>query len=197
MGRFRHIGSEVWLQVDRDELQLLSQSVSEYITLIDDGRPVGPQPHELSEDDPFAAWERSFGQEPSIEDEHLDDERDPVTERLFPPAYIDDPEAASDYRRFTEPEQRAAKLSAAQVVLDDLGKVSRGEVRIRQEHIDAWLKTLNSLRLVLSVMLGITDEITSHDVAERPDEDPRAWLHTFYSWLGWMLESLLECVLPE
>ena len=198
MGRFTRARGKTTLRLDTDELQLLMQAVNELIGLLDDGvtQPFPELVHDA--EDPFSAWEASFGSEPSIEDELTEIEHDPVERRLFPPAYPDDPAASSDFQRFTQDEQRRSKIRDAMTVLDDLESVTRGIARIPSDHYDAWMKTLNNLRLVLSVMLGITDEISNAEAAERPDEDPRAWLFTVYSWLGWMLESLLECVLaPE
>ena len=188
MGRFRHVGEDVFLQVDRAEHQLLVQAVTEFTALVEDD---SDHSHH-DPDDPFVAWEKSFGVEPSIEDVGGQDEPDPVTRRLFPAAYPGDPEASSDFRRFTEAEQRRAKRQAADVVLEDLHRVARGQALVPRDHLEPWLKTLNNLRLVLSVILGITDEVSNDEAAQRPDEDPRSWLFTFYSWLGWMLESLLD-----
>ena len=94
----------------------------------------------------------------------------------------------------TDAEQRRAKIEAAALALRDLGDLRGGTVRIHTDHLDAWLKTLNNLRLVLSVMLDINDEVSHSEAAQRPESDPRAWLYQFYGWLGWMLESLLECL---
>ena len=45
---------------------------------------------------------------------------DPVLARLFPTAYPDDPEAAGDFRRFTEGTLRDGKAEAAVTVIDGL-----------------------------------------------------------------------------
>ncbi|MGA4508375.1 DUF2017 domain-containing protein [Propionibacteriaceae bacterium G1746] len=196
MSRFTRSRGKILLHLDNTELELFTRSVNELLDLLDDGAVEQAEPDDG--DDPFAMWERSFGTQPGIEDDLPDDERDPITERMFPSAYPDDPEAASDFARFTEAAQRSAKIADACTVLDDLDSLRGGTTRIAPDHIDAWLKTLNNLRLALSVVLGISDEVSNHEAAQRPDEDPRAWLYTYYGWLGWMLESLLESVMaPE
>ena len=48
--------------------------------------------------------------------------------------------------------------------------------------------------LALAVRLEITDEISADEAAQRPDNDPRAWLHEIYSWVGWVQESLLDAL---
>ena len=45
---------------------------------------------------------------------------DPVLARLFPTAYADDEEAASEFRRFTEATLRDGKAAAACVIIDGL-----------------------------------------------------------------------------
>lgn len=203
MGRFARSRGKLFVHLDEDEQRLLIQCVTEFLDLLEDGgrdeEPADASDEDAPED-PFALWEKSFVPEPSIEDDPWaveTDEPDPVWQRLFPSAYRDDPEAASDFRRFTEPEQRQAKVEAALTVLDGLDEVRRGVARVPAEHVDAWLKTLNNVRLVLSVMLGISDEISNAEAAQRPDEDPRSWLYSFYGWLGWMLESLLDSMLDQ
>lgn len=200
MGRFRRTRGKTMLHLDPEELALLVQTVNEFIGVVDDQSPTDPDEVEENPDDPFAVWEKSFGSVPSIEDDALPDADgdDPVTRRLFPPAYVDDAAAASDFQRFTQAEQRRAKIADALVVLDDLEDLQSGVMRVPTDHLDAWLKTLNNVRLVLSVILGISDETSHDEAAHRPDSDPRSWLYGYYGWLGWMLESLLECVMaPE
>src|ERR1700760_4546195 len=45
---------------------------------------------------------------------------DPVLARLLPDGYRDDPDAAGEFRRYTEPALRSAKHQAAQEMLDTL-----------------------------------------------------------------------------
>ena len=67
-------------------------------------------------------------------------------------------------------------------------------LRIAPGHVDAWLRTLNSLRLALSVRLGIADEQSLDEIAALPETDPRAYLYAWYEWLGEVLESLLDAL---
>lgn len=147
--------------------------------------------------DPFAVWEASFSKTATVEDD-AEDSDDPILRRLFPDAYVDDPEASYDFRRFTIAEQRREKVADCATVLEDLRLLSvSGRVGIADDRVDAWMRTLNNLRLVLAVTMGISDEISASEAAEAPADDPRAMVHDYYSWLGWMLESLMECVLVE
>ncbi|CAI9407554.1 DUF2017 family protein [Aestuariimicrobium sp. T2.26MG-19.2B] len=206
MGRFSRRGVQTVLTLDGLEQELLPNLVQQLLDVLEhdqqtaaatrrmdspdasvpDARSAGP------DDDPFHVWEASFSESETIEDEDFDDP-DPITARLFPSAYSDDPEAAYDFRRFTQADERRQKVAECRLVLDDLDHLSsRGRVQIPADHLQAWLRTLNNLRLVLSVLLGITDEVSADEAAQLPDDDPRAVVHQYYGWLGWMLESLLE-----
>src|SRR5262249_58708344 len=57
---------------------------------------------------------------------------DPVLARLLPDAYRDDPEAAGEFRRFTEQGLRSGKVAAAQTVLATL-PAGGGQVRLRPD----------------------------------------------------------------
>ncbi len=54
---------------------------------------------------------------------------DPVLARLLPDGYRDDPEAAEEFRRFTESGLRSAKVESAQMLLQTL-PASGGKVRL-------------------------------------------------------------------
>jgi len=120
-----------------------------------------------------------------LDDSDLDD--DPALARLFPNAYPDDAEAASEFRRYTREglvEHKSANsglIAAALMAADD-------EDRLTVERGDAerWLPTLTDLRLVLAERLGV-----------RSDDDPLpdSELADVYSWLGelqWLLVAALD-----
>lgn len=194
MGTFQRRGDAVVVALDEYELDLLPTLLTELTDLLDDGRGT-PAPADSS--DPFAAWEQGFSTEPSLDDPDFLDP-DPITARLFPDAYSDDPAASHDFRRFTHADARQAKIDAIAVVLADLEQMPpSGRTAIPAAHLEAWMTTLNNLRLVLSVVLGITDEISSDEAARRPDSDPKGVIHHYYSWLGWMLESLMGAINPD
>lgn len=146
--------------------------------------------------DPFARWEAEFSEEVTVETlDTMDDEPDPVIKRLFPDAYRDDPAASWEFRRFTQSTQRNQKVAEAELVMADLSRLDRRHrCTVPDDHVGAWLKTLASLRLAMAVRLDITDEVSAEEAAQRPEGDPRAWLHEVYQWLGWVQESLLEAL---
>lgn len=120
---------------------------------------------------------------------------DPVLRRLFPDAYRDDPAAAAEFRRFSQCDERDEKLSAVVALLADINQVGQdGRCVVPEEHIDDWLKALTSLRLGLAVRLGIESAADADELAELTDDDPRSDVFSIYEWLGWVQESLLDCL---
>jgi len=120
-------------------------------------------------------------------------EPDPVTERLFPPAYRDpeDGERQQEYRHLVHDDLVAAKLANLDLVA---GTLERGELRQRrwtveltEEEALAWLGVLNDLRLALGVRLDITEDF---DGVVAPD-DPEAAAKHLLSYLGWLEEHLI------
>lgn len=192
------------IHFDPDEAAVLAGTVDQLAELLAEHQPAAairqPQSESPQDSDPFAQWEAEFSrdQAPTVDelDQDLaDEEADPVLRRLFPDAYPDDPEASHDFRRFTQAEQGTQKVNDARVVLEDLMRTDRrGRCQVAEEHVTAWLKTLTNVRLALAVRLEITDEISADEAAQRPDNDPRAWLHEIYSWVGWVQESLLDAL---
>lgn len=123
---------------------------------------------------------------------------DPALLRLFPDAYdgsvaANEPEAVGDFRRYTEPDLRAGKRAALDVVLATLPDRG-GRLVLDRDQAHAWLGALNDLRLVLGTRLEVTED---DDPMQVRDDDPRAHALRVYGWLGWLQESLLSCLTPR
>lgn len=115
---------------------------------------------------------------------------DPVLARLFPDAYGDDPEAAGDFRRYTEPGLRSGKVAAAQTVLATLPGEG-GRVRLSAGDAEAWLRALNDVRLALGVLLGITEDY-ERDLMDVTGTDSRSAYLQVYDWLTFLQETLVR-----
>jgi hypothetical protein len=117
---------------------------------------------------------------------------DPVLARLLPDAYGDDPEAAGEFRRYTEHGLRSGKVAAAQTVLATL-PAAGGRVRLSAGDAEAWLRSLNDVRLALGVVLGITDDY-EREFGDLTPGDPReAYLHV-YDFLTFLQETLVRAL---
>ena len=111
---------------------------------------------------------------------------DPVLARLLPAAYADDPQAALEFRRYTDADLRDGKRANVQRVLQTL-PAAGGRLELDRDSCDAWLSWLNAIRLALGTALEVTEDDLPHD-------DPS---HQVYGWLGWLQESLLSCLDPR
>ena len=126
---------------------------------------------------------------------------DPAVYRLVPDAYRDDAEAAREFRDLTENDLLSRRRSDAGLVLASLSEpaeipddpespllVEQADIRLDPEAVQAWLRTLAAIRLVLATRLGIGDA-DDHD-----EDDPRFGI---YDWLGYRLHGLVTAVEGE
>lgn len=207
MRKFKRHGSVISTQLSPDEVELLRSLLAQLVELVSEdespgsgtgsepgsgagseaGSGTGPDP--AAESDPFAAWTREF----DADQKKVETPEDPVLRRLFPNAYADDPDAASEFRRFTERSLRGKKIEDAQVALVHLEQTAGGrtELRIPTDSTGAWLRSLTSLRLVLATRLGIEDAQIAEQLADLPEDDPRVYLASVYDWLGFAQETLI------
>jgi hypothetical protein len=163
------------------EASLLRSLVGQVITLI---APDGPPPGQL---DDLLDWDAQLDQEdqPQTPD-------DPVLARLLPDGYRDDPEAAGEFRKYTESGLRSAKQQAAQEMLDTLPETG-GKIQLTHDQAHAWLKALNDVRLALGVRLGVTEDFEEQWGRLRAD-DPQWAAYEVYAWLGAVQESLVQAL---
>jgi len=117
---------------------------------------------------------------------------DPVLARLLPDAYGDDPDAAGEFRRYTEPGLRSGKVAAARTVLATL-PATGGRVRLSAGDAEAWLRSLNDVRLALGVVLGITEDY-EREFASLDPEDPREAYMQIYDFLTFLQETLVRAL---
>lgn len=117
---------------------------------------------------------------------------DPVLARLLPDGYSGDPEAAAEFRRYTESGLRSGKAAAARTVLATLPPQG-GRIRLSEPEAQAWLRALNDVRLALGTRLEVTDDFDDQ-MAGITADDPRAPVVAIYQWLGILQESLVEAL---
>jgi Domain of unknown function (DUF2017) len=117
---------------------------------------------------------------------------DPVLARLLPDAYGDDPEAAGEFRRYTEHGLRSGKVEAARTVLATL-PATGGRVRLSASDAEAWLRSLNDVRLALGVVLGITEDYEREFGGLEPGDPRQAYLHV-YDFLTYLQETLVRAL---
>lgn len=127
---------------------------------------------------------------------------DPAVARLTPSPYPDDDEAAREFasttrdelldRRVLDADTVSLVLTRMQLDADlntdtdtetDTDPLETRTIRIAESDVDAWLRTITAIRLVIAERLGITMD-DQHDA-----EDDR---FAVYDWLGYRLELLIH-----
>ena len=118
--------------------------------------------------------------------EVFEDGADPVRERLFPVAYPDDADRQTEYRLLVEGELLDSHLAALAVLEETVDAE-----RLDEEAMLGWMRSLNEVRLVLGVRLGVTE-----DGDERPPspDDPRAPAFAIYDYLTWLQGEIIEAL---
>jgi Domain of unknown function (DUF2017) len=189
MRKFSRKRGMITTQLSSYEVELLTSLVKQLVELVSDGEPAG-FPASPAPADPFEALAAE------LETDEPEVPEDPVLKRLFPDAYSHDSTASLDFRRFTERDLKAKKVADAQVVLDRLAATELGahDLRIPREEVDAWLRTLTSVRLAVATRLGISDAETADELSALPDDDPRSFLVSVYDWLGFAQETMINAL---
>lgn len=119
-------------------------------------------------------------------------EPDEAIARLIPDVYPDDPDASAEFAAATRSDLLERRRHEAVIVRTDLEAfiadrsddeaLESLDLTIPAGHLDAWLRTLTSLRLVLAARLEIT---------EADDHDPDDARYAIYDWLGFRLDGLI------
>jgi hypothetical protein len=92
------------------------------------------------------------------------EEQGALGSRLYPPpAPESETELIQDWTELVQPELRRLFLSARQIVKEDLATVrharsGHGQFKVKIEHADAWLNTLNQVRLILAEHYQYTEK---------------------------------------
>jgi hypothetical protein len=182
-------GARAWLAAA--EASLLRNLVGQIMTLVEPGasdpQTSAPRTSDPSRPDDLAALEAMLYPPGAAQTPE-----DPVLARLLPDAYSDDPEAAGEFRKYTEPALRSAKYEVAKQVLDTLPEAG-GRIQLSKDEALAWLKALNDVRLALGVRLGVTEEF-EEDWAKLKPDDPQWTAYEVYAWLGAVQESLVQAL---
>ena len=178
-------------QLAAEEARLLRALVDPVVELLSDGaaKPQAPEP--AAETDVFAELERMFSEDEAGSTPKKAPE-DPVLARLLPDAYADDPEAAGEFRKYTESSLREAKKYFAQVMLDTL-PADGGKFRLTGDQARDWMRAINDIRLMFGVRLNVTEDF-EEQLAALPADDPSVPVFEVYGWLGAVQESLVQAL---
>src|SRR4051794_16934624 len=111
---------------------------------------------------------------------------DPSLQRLFPPAYVNNPEHEQEYRRLMADDL----LRRRQAALDIVEETIDAE-QLDEEQLTAWMGAINDLRLVLGTRLDVSEEM---DIEGLEDDDPLTPAFALYGYLGWLQEQIVAAL---
>jgi hypothetical protein len=190
-------GASIWLSPD--ETTLLRALVAPVVELLNDPARPAPSANTAAEStdladaaesaDLFDDLEKMFNETAA---EPPKTPADPVLARLLPDAYQDDPDAAGEFRKYTESSLREAKKYFAQTLLETLPREG-GRVKLNADQARDWLRALNDVRLMFGVRLEVTEDFEDQLAALDPN-DPRFAAFEVYGWLGTLQESLVWAI---
>jgi hypothetical protein len=113
---------------------------------------------------------------------------DPVSKRLFPDAY-DDPEDQAQYRELMGDSLAAGKRARLEKMKESLAARSDDRVVLEGDTVEAWLSTLNDMRLAIGTRLDVTEEVMNEEL---DPSNPQAGALAVLHWLGWVQEAVLR-----
>jgi hypothetical protein len=181
---FRRTRRGIRARLDDNERGLLAHLLVEVHELLDDD--AGP-----GDDDPLA---QLVGIGTAVEPPS-----DPALARLLPDAHRDDPEAAAEFRRYTESGLRERKRAGLEVARRTLGR--DGALLLDDDEARAWVVALTDVRLVLASRMGLEvdeDHERLEALADEQDSDEPGglgFLLAVYDFLTWLQETLVEALL--
>ncbi len=122
-----------------------------------------------------------------LTDDRDDSEARLLLVRLFPVVHPDDPDAEEEYQRLMRDELVQSKLAA----LDHVEQALAGGGRVDEPQLIAFMQSVNSIRLVLGTMLGVTDDPDVEEVT--PGLQDSAEYH-LYAYLSWLLDHAVRAL---
>jgi hypothetical protein len=179
VGRFKPArGGGIVAALDDIDRHVLRNTLTELLELLEDDS-------ETADADPLAAAVGIGTSTRPPEDE--------VLARLLPDGYRDDPDAAGEFRRYTEVGLRQAKRDNARLVLAALDGAPK-KIPLDGPQAQAWLTSINDLRLAIGTRLGVTEE-WGEDYESLAEDDPRRYAYAVYDHLTYLQESLVQALM--
>ncbi len=120
-----------------------------------------------------------------LEDVLAAEQTDPRLRRLFPTAYHESPDLDAEYQGYMRDELSQSRASSIATVREVLAT----QEPISESQLYAFMMVLNSLRLVLGTLLGVSEDEDTDDIE---DDDPTFGQAQLYGYLGWLLEWTVD-----
>ena len=127
-----------------------------------------------------------------LRDSLLNTTDDASLRRLFPTAYHNDAKKDAEYQRLMRDELLASRLASIETALEVIG----ASKELSESEIDAFARSINSLRLVIGTTLDIAEsdhgdlsiESRQLNSPETESDEEKIIQNDLYDYLGWLLE---------
>jgi hypothetical protein len=127
-----------------------------------------------------------------LRDSLLNTTDDASLRRLFPTAYHNDAIKDAEYQRLMRDELLASRLASIETALEVIGASNE----LSESEIDAFARSINSLRLVIGTTLDIAEsdhgdlsiESRQLNSPETESDKEKIIQNDLYDYLGWLLE---------
>ncbi len=127
-----------------------------------------------------------------LRDSLLNTTDDSSLRRLFPTAYHNDAKKDAEYQRLMREELLASRLTSIETALEVIGASNE----LSESEIDAFGRSINSLRLVIGTTLDIAEsDYGDQNIESRQSKSPetesdeeKLIQSDLYDYLGWLLE---------
>ncbi|NBW92359.1 MAG: DUF2017 family protein [Actinobacteria bacterium] len=125
-----------------------------------------------------------------LRDVLMNDSNSDVARRLFPAAYHQDEQHEHEYQRLMRDELLSSRLASLTLTSSMLERDHEAsQVNLTSDELDALMRSINSLRLILGTLLDV-DEDEFEVVLE--EDDPGYGQYQLYLYLGWLLDWIVR-----
>ena len=124
-----------------------------------------------------------------LRDVLMHDSSSDIARRLFPAAYHQDEQHEQEYQRLMRDELLSSRLASLSLTTSLLERETNSDsIVLSADELDALMRSINSLRLVLGTLLDVVeDEFEAH----LDEDDPAYGQYQLYSYLGWLLDWIV------
>ena len=124
-----------------------------------------------------------------LRDVLMHDSSSDIARRLFPAAYHQDEQHEQEYQRLMRDELLSSRLASLSLTTSLLERETNSDsIVLSADELDALMRSINGLRLVLGTLLDVDEDEFEAHLAE---DDPAYGQYQLYSYLGWLLDWIV------
>lgn len=125
-----------------------------------------------------------------LRDVLMNDSNSDVARRLFPAAYHQDEQHEQEYQRLMRNELLSSRLASLTLTSSMLERdQGAGQANLTPDELDAFMRSINSLRLILGTLLDVHEDEFEEEIEEN---EPGYGQYQLYLYLGWLLDWIVR-----